>query len=129
MLCGKRKSQCHARGDRFAVQQAVGEAGLGFERVTNVPGSTYRDNSTIVIVPSPIAMHRQPIYLYVAPGHQRQWAKYCVRYQACGQPVYFVQEEWVRERAAPQWSAPGAHHGRGDGDEHSRRHGPKHGDD
>lgn len=83
----------------------------------------------IVIVPSPIAMHRQPIYLYLAPGHQRHWAKYCARYQACGQPVYFVQEEWVREHTAPQWSAPGAHHGRGDGVEHSRRHGFKHGGD
>jgi hypothetical protein len=34
----------------------------------------------------------------VPPGHQKNWGKYCGQYQACGQPVYFVQESWVRER-------------------------------
>jgi hypothetical protein len=38
------------------------------------------------------------VYLYVPPGHQKNWAKFCGRYNACGQPVYFVQDEWVRER-------------------------------
>ncbi len=52
----------------------------------------------VVIVQSPVALHRRPIYLYVPPGHQKNWAKHCARYNACGQPVYFVQEEWVRER-------------------------------
>lgn len=52
----------------------------------------------IVIVQSPIAAYQQPVYLYVPPGHQKNWAKHCRRYNACGQPVYFVQEDWVRER-------------------------------
>lgn len=52
----------------------------------------------VVIVQSPIAVHRQPVYLYVPPGHQKNWGKHCGRYNACGQPVYFVQENWVRER-------------------------------
>jgi hypothetical protein len=52
----------------------------------------------IIIVHSPVAVQRQPIYLYVPPGHQKNWGKHCARYNACGQPVYFVQEEWVRER-------------------------------
>ena len=52
----------------------------------------------VVIVQSPVAVHQQPIYLYVPPGHQKNWAKHCGRYNACGQPVYFVQEDWVRER-------------------------------
>ena len=52
----------------------------------------------MVIAPSPVAMHQQPIYLYVPPGHQKKWEKHCYRYNACGQPVYFVQESWVRER-------------------------------
>lgn len=52
----------------------------------------------VVIVQSPIAVHQRPIYLYVPPGHQKNWAKHCGRYNACGQPVYFVQEDWVRER-------------------------------
>jgi len=52
----------------------------------------------VVIVQSPVAVHQQPIYLYVPPGHQKNWGKHCGRYNACGQPVYFVQEDWVRER-------------------------------
>lgn len=52
----------------------------------------------IVIVQSPMAEFRRPIYLYVPPGHQKDWSKHCSRYNACGQPVYFVQEEWIQER-------------------------------
>ena len=33
-----------------------------------------------------------PLSLYVPPGHQKNWGKYCGRYNACGQPVYFVQK-------------------------------------
>lgn len=43
-------------------------------------------------------VQQQPIYLYVPPGHQKNWRKHCGRYSACGQPVYFVKEQWVRER-------------------------------
>jgi hypothetical protein len=43
-------------------------------------------------------MQQQPIYLYVPPGHQKNWGKHCARYNACGQRVYFVREDWVRER-------------------------------
>ena len=50
----------------------------------------------MVIVPSPVAVVQRPIYLYVPPGHQKNWAKHCAKYSACGQPVYFVQESWVR---------------------------------
>jgi hypothetical protein len=52
----------------------------------------------VVIAPTPVAIYQQPIYLYVPPGHQQRWAQYCGRYAACGQPVYFVEERWVRER-------------------------------
>lgn len=54
----------------------------------------------VIIQPAPIAVVRQPVYLYVPPGHQKNWAKHCARYAACGQPVYFVQERWVEERYA-----------------------------
>jgi len=59
-----------------------------------------------VILPQPVIITRPavavaqpaPLYLYVPPGHQKNWAKHCGRYNACGQPVYFVKESWVRER-------------------------------
>lgn len=52
----------------------------------------------VIIRPRPVVVHQEPVYLYVPPGHQKNWSKHCSRYRACGQPVYFVQETWVRER-------------------------------
>lgn len=31
------------------------------------------------------------LYLYAPPEHQRDWPRFCARYQACGHPVQFVQ--------------------------------------
>ena len=33
----------------------------------------------------------QPVYLHVPPGHAKHWSKHCAKYNACGQPVYFVK--------------------------------------
>jgi len=75
----------------------------------------------VIIVPAPVAAQPpQPLYLYVPPGHQKNWAKHCARYSACGQPAYFVQERWVTERYE-------AEHGRRD--KHGRKGKGKHGDD
>ncbi len=70
----------------------------------------------VVIAASPVAMHQRPVYLYVPPGHQKNWAKHCARYNACGQPVYFVREDWVRERYDE-------HHGHGKDKGHDNGHG------
>ena len=50
----------------------------------------------VIIEQAPIAAHRRPIYLHVPPGHSRDWARYCGQYRACGQPVYFVREDYYR---------------------------------
>ncbi len=64
--------------------------------------------------PTPVLVQRRPIYLYVPPGHQKNWAKHCSRYGACGQPVYFVQESWVRERYEERRGRDDEkHHGKG----------------
>ena len=54
-----------------------------------------------VIVPQPVIIQRgvvgspvQPIYLWVPPGHRKNWARYCAQYRACGHPVYFVRHDW-----------------------------------
>ena len=47
------------------------------------------------------------------PGHQKNWRKFCGRYNACGQPVYFVQEGWVRERYDERGHRPPGPPGRG----------------
>jgi len=67
----------------------------------------------VIIAPPRVVVQREPIYLYVPPLHQQNWRRYCGRYGACGQPVYFVQDRWVRERYAehhPGWDR-GRHRG------------------
>ena len=70
--------------------------------IGNMPPPAVVYPQPVIIVPRPVAVVQQPLYLYVPPGHQKHWAKHCRRYNACGQPVYFVQEDWVRERYAEQ---------------------------
>jgi hypothetical protein len=45
----------------------------------------------------------EPLYLHVPAAHQRNWRKYCGRYDACGRPVYFVQDRWYREVYVPRY--------------------------
>jgi len=77
----------------------------------------------VIITPAPVAVHQRPVYLYVPPGHQKNWSKHCGRYAACGQPVYFVQESWVRERYEEHHAQGGGGHGKG------KKHKGKHGND
>jgi hypothetical protein len=81
----------------------------------------------VIIAPAPVAVHRPPMYLYVPVGHQKNWAKHCGRYGACGHPVYFVQENWVRERYDEQ-QRHGQGQGRGRGGDKKHK-GGKHGND
>lgn len=53
----------------------------------------------VVITPGPYARQQRPIYMRVPPGHAKDWARYCGRYQACGQPVYFIQDGGPAPRA------------------------------
>ncbi|MEY2853223.1 MAG: hypothetical protein RL030_355 [Pseudomonadota bacterium] len=38
--------------------------------------------------------YQAPLYVRVPPGHQKDWRRYCGRYEACGRPVYFVRDGW-----------------------------------
>jgi hypothetical protein len=75
-----------------------------------------------IYAPSPYAIHQRPIYLYVPPAHSANWGRYCAGYGACGQPVYFVQEAWVRDEYRRKSDR---HHERNnhDRDDRGRSHG------
>jgi hypothetical protein len=76
----------------------------------------------VVIMTSPTPVVQRPIYLHVPPGHAKDWRKHCGKYNACAQPVYFVQEDWYqRHYAGGQGQGNGKGNGKGKG------HG-KHGD-
>jgi len=107
------------------VSIGVSQPGMyGRIDIGNYPPPQVIHAQPIVIAPTPVAMHQKPIYLYVPPGHQKNWGKHCSRYNACGQPVYFVQENWVRER----YEERRGREGRGNGD-HDGRGKNKHGRD
>ena len=82
----------------------------------------------VMIAPPPVLLERRPIYLYVPAPHQQDWRRYCGRYSACGQPVYFVREQWVHDRYVQHY--PHDHrydhwdrdHGYGPGQGHDRDH-------
>ena len=65
--------------------------------INNYPQPTLVYAQPIIYAPSPVAVYQRPIYLYVPQPHQANWGRYCGGYGACGQPVYFVQETWVRD--------------------------------
>jgi len=65
--------------------------------IDNYPQPVLVNRQAVIYAPSPVAIYQRPIYLYVPPTQQTQWGRYCGRYSACGQPVYFVQETWVRD--------------------------------
>ena len=79
----------------------------------------------VIIAPAPVYVEQPPIYLYVPPGHQKNWRRYCRQYNACGQRVFFVKDEWVRERYAeehPGWEGDKKHnHGHDKEDKHEKK--------
>ena len=105
-----------------AMGAAQAQANVGVSIGINQPGIYGRINignlpPPLLVLPQPViisqprvVVERQPIYLYVPPVQQQDWRRYCGRYEACGQPVYFVQERWVRERYEEQH--PGWNNGR-----------------
>ena len=90
---------CMAAGAAHA--QAYVNATVGGELAPGVYGRIQIGNAPPppLLYPQPVIIHqpavvvpRSPIYLYVPPGHAKNWGKHCARYNACNQPVYFVKE-------------------------------------
>ena len=91
------------------VSVRVGQPGFyGRIDVGNYPAPQLLYAEPIVIQPVPVGIVRQPIYLRVPPGHAKNWRKHCHRYNACGQPVYFVQDNWYNDVYVPRYR--GSHH-------------------
>lgn len=96
-------------GTNVGVSIGINQPGVyGRIDLGNMPPPTVVYQQPVVIAPAPVAVYQQPIYLYVPPVQQANWGRYCGNYAACGQPVYFVHESWMRE------------HGRREHHEHDR---------
>ncbi len=113
----------------FAAPLLAADVGLsisigepGFYGVIDIGGApppriVYRE--PVVVVRSQVVV--EPIYLRVRSGHAQHWDQYCGQYNACGRPVYFVEDDWYSDVYAPHYRA---HHGHGNGP--GKGHGKKH---
>ncbi len=57
----------------------------------------------VVVYAPPVELEREPVYLHVPPEHARHWRRYCRQYNACGERVYFVQDNWYRDEYVPRY--------------------------
>ena len=106
-----------------SVSIGINQPGV-YGRITigDIPPPALVLRSMITGCGSTVVVQRAPIYLYVPPAHQQDWRRYCGRYSACNQPVYFVRDDYVRERY--QKEHPGRHLGH-DKDGGPKGHGPQ----
>jgi hypothetical protein len=102
------------------VSIRVGEPGF-YGRIdigTTYPQPQLIYREPIVIQHAPAAV--EPIYLHVPPGHAKKWSKHCHKYNACGQPVYFVQDNWYNNVYVPRYNK-NREHGDHDYNEHGKK--------
>ncbi len=118
------------------VSVSVGQPGFyGHIDIGNFPQPQLIYPQPVIVQPVPVGVAPpQPIYLHVPPGHAKNWRKHCRKYNACGQPVYFVHDNWYNNVYVPHYAEHrgeqrGEHdhdHGEGRGREGGREHGHGH---
>ncbi len=83
---------------QVGVSVHLNQPGLyGRVDVGNIPAPPALLYPRPLLIAHPSAMvERHPIYLHVPRHHARHWRRHCGYYRACGQPVYFVREDWYR---------------------------------
>ncbi|HVY04636.1 MAG TPA: hypothetical protein VHB46_01545 [Burkholderiales bacterium] len=82
----------------------VGEPGFfGRIDIGDAPPPQLIYPQPVVIHAPPVELEREPIYLHVPPEQARNWWKYCRQYNACGERVYFVQDNWYRNEYVPHY--------------------------
>jgi hypothetical protein len=75
-----------------------------------------------VIYRAPRGEERQPVYLRVPPGHRKNWKRHCNEYNACGEPVYFVRNDWYTNVYAKHHRDRGDNRGDSRGDDQGQKH-------
>jgi hypothetical protein len=103
-----------------SVGSAMAQTSVGLSIGINQPGVYGQINigalpAPALVAPQPVviapgSVAAPPAYLYVPIAEQHNWRRYCGKYNACGRPVYFVRENWVRDRYAhehPGWDHRG----------------------
>jgi hypothetical protein len=69
-----------------------------------------------------VSVSRPPVYLRVPPGHSKNWSKHCREYNACGEQVYFVRDNWYNHEYVPRHQERQRSHQDNRRDEHRDDH-------
>ena len=72
------------------VEGALTPGVYGRIDIGNAPPPPLIYAQPVIIQRAPVLVQQPPLYLHVPPGHAKKWSKHCARYNACAQPVYFV---------------------------------------
>ena len=112
------------------VSVSVGQPGFyGHIDIGNFPQPQVIYPRPVIIQPVPVGvLVPEPVYLRVPPGHAKNWRKHCRKYNACGQPVYFVQNGWYNQEYVPRYrEIHSGGHGQRDGNDRGNGHEKGHG--
>jgi hypothetical protein len=115
-----------AQAADVGVSINIGQPGFyGHIDIGNVPQPRLIYERPILIETSRQSV--APVYLRVSPGHEKNWRKHCKHYNACGQNVYFVRDDWYRDVYVPHYQEHYREQSRGR-DDHDRDEGRGHGE-
>jgi len=110
------------------VSIGIGQPGFyGRLDIGNFPQPQVIYSQPVVIEQVP--MDRPPIYLRVPPGYAKHWKKHCHEYNACGERVLFVQDNWYSHEYAPHYQEQHRDHRDERRDEHRDDHRDEHRDE
>jgi hypothetical protein len=116
MLAASATLSFSAAGADVGVSVSVGQPGFyGRIDIGSFPRPVLVYPDPIVV--RPVGVVYEPIYLHVPPGQAKKWHSYCGQYNACGRPVYFVQDRWYNEVYVPEYRS---RHGGGPDRKHDR---------
>lgn len=100
------------------VSVTVGQPGFyGKIDIGNFPQPQVINVQPVIVQRGPD--ERPPVYLHVPPGHAKHWSKHCREYNACGERVFFVEDNWYNREYAPRYQEQ--HRGREEGRRDERR--------
>ena len=103
------------------VSVSIGQPGFyGRIDLGNAPQPEFINPQPIIIQPAPKGRTVKPNYLRVPPDHQKNWSKNCGKYNACGQPVHFVKDQWYNDVYAPHYKKQHGHGNRRDDNNQDR---------
>ena len=91
-----------AHATDVGVSVTIGQPGFyGQIDIGGFPRPALLYSQPVIIERVPVG--RPPIYLRVPPGHAKHWGKHCREYNACGEQVYFVRDDWYAREYVPRY--------------------------